>query len=49
MNFGNNEMMFKVIISGDSGTGKSCLVTRYLKDSFHESHQATVGMILTIT
>lgn len=29
---GANEAMFKIIMIGDSGTGKSCLLTRYTKD-----------------
>lgn len=29
---GTNEAMFKLIMIGDSGTGKSCLLTRYTKD-----------------
>lgn len=29
---GANEAMFKLIMIGDSGTGKSCLLTRYTKD-----------------
>lgn len=27
-----NEAMFKLIIIGDSGCGKSCLMNRYVKD-----------------
>jgi len=29
---GANELMFKIIMIGDSATGKSCLLTRYTKD-----------------
>lgn len=28
------DIQFKVIIVGDSGVGKSCLLTRYVKDIF---------------
>ena len=28
------EAMYKLIIIGDSGTGKSCLIARYTKDEF---------------
>jgi GTPase SAR1 family protein len=34
---------FKLIILGESGVGKSCLLTRYLKDKFDSEYQATVG------
>lgn len=27
-----NEAMFKIIVVGDSGTGKSCLIARYTLD-----------------
>ena len=33
---GANEAMFKLIMVGDSGTGKSCLLVRYIKDEFNE-------------
>lgn len=33
---GPNEAMFKLIMVGDSGTGKSCLLVRYIKDEFNE-------------
>lgn len=35
--------MFKLIMIGDSGTGKSCLLVRYIKDEFTEDYNVTVG------
>ena len=40
---GANEAMFKLIMIGDSGTGKSCLLTRYVKDEFEEEYKVTIG------
>ena len=38
------DMIFKVVIIGDSGVGKSNITTRYLKDEFNTSSKATVGV-----
>lgn len=38
-----NEAMFKLIIIGDSGSGKSCLMNRYVKDQFHNQYKITIG------
>jgi len=35
--------MFKLIMVGDSGTGKSCLLTRYTKDEFDIDYKVTIG------
>jgi len=36
--------MIKLIIVGDSGVGKSCLMLRFVKDEFVSSTRATIGM-----
>lgn len=38
-----SEAMFKLIMIGDSGTGKSCLLARYTKDEFEEEYKVTIG------
>jgi Ras-related protein Rab-1A len=38
------EYLFKVIITGDSGTGKSCLLTQLAEKTFSDSYQATIGV-----
>lgn len=36
--------LFKCIIIGDTGVGKSCLLLRYQKDQFSPTHDLTVGV-----
>ena len=38
------KVLLKVIILGDSGVGKTCLMTRFVKDEFVTSTRATIGM-----
>ncbi|XP_063244228.1 uncharacterized protein LOC134543251 [Bacillus rossius redtenbacheri] len=34
----------KVVLLGDSGVGKTCLLTRFMYDTFDETHHPTVGI-----
>lgn len=36
--------LLKVIILGDTGVGKSCILTRLTKDKFDTEHNVTVGV-----
>lgn len=36
--------LFKIIIIGDSGVGKTALVNRYIKDVFQEENELTIGV-----
>ena len=36
--------MIKLVVVGDSGVGKTCLMLRFIKDEFVTSTRATVGM-----
>ena len=36
--------MFKLIIIGDTGVGKSCLMKRVMEDEFKNEHQVTIGV-----
>ena len=38
------EMMAKIIIIGDSSVGKTNIMSKYLKNEFHEDSKATVGV-----
>jgi small GTP-binding protein len=40
----NYEMMFKVVLVGDSFVGKTNIMSKYLKDEFHEDSKETVGV-----
>ncbi len=39
-----NELMFKIVLIGDSGVGKSQLLLRYTKNQFKNKAQSTIGM-----
>lgn len=36
--------MFKILILGDSGVGKTCFLLRFIDDSFSQSHIPTIGI-----
>ena len=38
------EMMIKIILIGDSAVGKTNIMNKYLKGTFHENSKATVGV-----
>ena len=40
----NYEMMLKVVLVGDSSVGKTNIMSKYLKNEFHEDSKATVGV-----
>ncbi|KAI5078506.1 hypothetical protein GOP47_0006177 [Adiantum capillus-veneris] len=41
---GDYEELYKVVIIGDSGVGKSNLLSRYSRDEFHVKSKATIGV-----
>ena len=40
----HNDLVFKVIVVGDSGCGKSCLIQRYLTNEFMDDYTVTLGV-----
>lgn len=36
--------LFKLVLIGDSGVGKSCLLLRFADDSFTDSYISTIGV-----
>lgn len=39
-----HDHLFKLIVIGDSGVGKSCLMHRVTSNDFMEDHEVTVGV-----
>jgi len=40
----NHDIVFKTILIGPPSVGKSCLLLRYLNDSFNDKHEVTIGL-----
>jgi len=36
--------MVKILIIGDSAVGKTCILLRFTKDKFTDSHLTTIGI-----
>lgn len=39
-----SDYLFKLLLIGDSGVGKSCLLLRFADDSYSESYISTIGV-----
>lgn len=44
-----NEYLFKILVIGDIGTGKTSIIKRYVHNFFSEHYRATVIYILKTT
>lgn len=40
----NFDFLFKIVLIGDCGTGKTCVVQRFKTGNFIESHGNTIGV-----
>ena len=40
----NYQYIFKLILIGNSGVGKSCILQRYMKHTFEENYKCTIGV-----
>ena len=40
----SSDYLFKLLLIGDSGVGKSCLLLRFADDSYSESYISTIGV-----
>lgn len=44
MNSKDYDHLFKIIILGDSGVGKTAILNRFSDDTFNETYSTTVGI-----
>lgn len=38
------DFLFKLLLIGDSGVGKTCLIIRFAEDNFNSTYISTIGM-----
>lgn len=38
------DVLFRLLLIGDSGVGKTCLLCRFTDNEFHSSHISTIGV-----
>lgn len=40
------DAVYKIVLIGDTGVGKSSLLLRFADDDFHQNHISTIGGVL---
>ena len=43
------EATYKILILGDSGVGKTCLIFRFIEDIFSDSYISTIGKLKVVS
>ena len=43
------DLLFKLLLIGDSGVGKTCLLFRFSDDAFNTTFISTIGLILKMS
>ena len=44
----SSDYIFKTVIVGNTGVGKSCLIQKYTRDQFIAYHETTIGVDFAI-
>ena len=44
-NYVDCDFLFKILIVGDSGVGKSCLLLRYADNVYNDNYISTIGKL----
>lgn len=39
-----NDHLFKILVLGETGVGKTCIIRRYVQQLFTEHYRTTIGM-----
>ena len=47
-NNGYIDMVYKVVLLGECGTGKSCMAEQYVNENFQNSSISTVALIFSV-
>lgn len=42
------DFLFKLLLIGDSGVGKTCLIIRFAEDNFNSTYISTIGMTYSV-